>query len=92
MGLRLFLNKVQGSDRGRGRRYKDLQKRIVKTGSKVINLFVLNSSEHKISMLINVKMQTIVGILSFIRLINTTSECLKPNKSLFFSNIVFVSS
>ena len=40
--------------------------------------FMLNSTEHKIYhahiMLIKVKMPTIVGSLTFIRMINTTSE------------------
>ena len=44
----------------------------------VINLFlVLNSTEHKLIMLINIEMQTIVGILTFISMINTTTERLK---------------
>ena len=34
-------------------------------------------------MLINVKMPTIVGILTLISIINTTSESLKAKKSLF---------
>ena len=36
--------------------------------------------------LINVKMPTIVGILTFISLINTTSECLKQEKILIFQH------
>ena len=48
------------------------------TGPKVIKLFfMLNSVEHEIYLLINVKMPTIVGILTFISMINTTSERLK---------------
>ena len=39
-------------------------------------------------MLINVKMSTIVGILTFISMINTISESLK-RKSLFSSILVF---
>ena len=38
---------------------------------------MLNLTEHKKIMLINVKMPTIVGILTFISKINTTSERLK---------------
>ena len=34
---------------------------------------MLNSAEHEIILLINVKMQTIVGILTFISMTNTTS-------------------
>ena len=37
----------------------------------------------KLIMLINVKMPTIVGILAFISMINTTSESLKARKVLF---------
>ena len=37
-------------------------------------LFILNSTEHKFIMLINIKMPTIVSILTFISMINTTSE------------------
>ena len=33
--------------------------------------------------LINVKMPTIVGILTFINMINTTSESMRARKSLF---------
>ena len=48
------------------------------SGQKVIKLFfILNSAEHKLILLINVKMPTIVGILTFISMINTTSERLK---------------
>ena len=37
-----------------------------------------------LNMLINVKMPTIVGILTFISMINTKSESLKASKHLFF--------
>ena len=37
-------------------------------------IFMLNSAEHEIILLINVKMPTMVGILTFISMINTTSE------------------
>ena len=43
-------------------------------------------------MLLNVKMSTIVGILTFISMINTPSENLKASKFLFFSILVFMSS
>ena len=45
--------------------------------------FMLNSSM-KFILLINVKMPTIVGILTFISMINTTSESFKARNSLFF--------
>ena len=38
---------------------------------------MLNSAEHEIILPINVKMPTIVGMLTFISMINTTSEGLK---------------
>ena len=38
---------------------------------------MLNSAEQEIILLINVKMPTIIGILTFINMINTTSERLK---------------
>ena len=45
-------------------------------------IFILNSAEHKIILLINVKMPTIVGILTFISMINTKSE--RPKARKFF--------
>ena len=39
----------------------------------------------KFIMLMNVKMSTTVGILTFISMINTTSECLKARKKHYFS-------
>ena len=38
---------------------------------------IVNSAEHKFILLINVKMPTIVGIFTFISMINITSERLK---------------
>ena len=52
---------------------------------------MLISAEQKLFMLINVKMPTIVGILTFISMINDTSESLKARKVLIFSILVFVS-
>ena len=46
--------------------------------------FMANSAEHKFILLINVKMPTIVGILTFISMINTTSERLKA-RNFFIS-------
>ena len=43
---------------------------------------MLNSTEHEIIMLIKDKMSTIVDILKFISMINTTSESLKSRKVL----------
>ena len=41
--------------------------------------------------LINVKMSTIVCILTFISMVNTTSESLKAKKAILFSILVFMS-
>ena len=43
----------------------------------------------KFIMLINVKMPTIVGILIFISMINTTSEHLKARKVFIFKHVRF---
>ena len=43
----------------------------------------------KFTMLINVKMPTIVGILIFMRMINTTSEHLKAIKVFIFKHLRF---
>ena len=43
-------------------------------------------------LLINVKMPTIVGILTFISMINTASVDLKQYTSLFYGSLVFMSS
>ena len=55
---------------------------------------MLNSTKHEIVfiMLINVKMPTIVGILTFISMINTTSESLKARKKEKISILDFISS
>ena len=50
--------------------------------------FMLNSGT-KCIMLINVKMPTIIGILTFISIINTTSESLKARKVVIFQLISF---
>ena len=43
-------------------------------------------------LLINVKMPTIVGILTVISRINTTSECFEQENPLFFSILLSMSS
>ena len=56
------------------------------SGLEVIKLFPFSTQlSMKFILLINVKMPTIVGILTFICMINTTSEVLKQEKYLFFS-------
>ena len=52
---------------------------------------MLNSAEQEIypAQLINVKMLTIVGILTFIRLINTVSENFKARKIFIFQHFTF---
>ena len=46
----------------------------------------------KFILLINVKMQTIVGILTFISMINTALLGLESKKSFLFSILVFMSN
>ena len=55
------------------------------SGSKVIELQL----SMKFILLINVKMPTIVGILTFISRINTTSECFKQRKKMLFFNYFY---
>ena len=43
----------------------------------------------KFILLINVKMSTIVGILTFICMINTASESLEPRKIFVFQHLEF---
>ena len=49
----------------------------------VIKKFIVNSSKHELYHAHNVKMSKIVGILTFISMINITSECLKAIKNVF---------
>ena len=64
-----------------------------KPGSKVIKLFSCSTQlSMKFQLLINVKMPTIVGILTVIRMINTTYERLKAKHSLLVGILVFMSS
>ena len=57
----------------------------------VIKLFMLNSTEHKTYHAhdINIKMPTIVGILTFISMINTTCSRLKVRKVIIFQQFNF---
>ena len=50
---------------------------------------MLNSIEHEIIVLINVKMPTIVGILTFISMINTIPESLKARKFFILQHFSF---
>ena len=59
------------------------------TRPQVIKLF---SWSAQLSLLINVKMPTIVGILTVISRINTTSECFKQEKPLFLNILAFMSN
>ena len=60
----------------------------MRPGPKVITLFSCSTQmSMKFIMLINVKMPTIVGILIFMSMINTASECLKAKKVLNFISI-----
>ena len=59
-------------------------------GPEVIKLFSCSTQlSMKFIMLINVKMPTIVGILTFISRINTTSESLKARKVFVFRHFKF---
>ena len=62
-------------------------------GPEVIKLFK-NSTQlsRKFILLLNVKMPTIVGILTFISMINTTPERLIARNFLFVGILVFMSS
>ena len=63
----------------------------LKTGPGEIELFFRSTQPSiKFIMLKNAKMPTLVGILTFISMINKTSE--KQEKSLFFSILFFMSS
>ena len=64
------------------------------SGPCVVKLFLYSTQlSTNFVLLTNVKMQTIVGILTIICMINTTSETLKARNSLYFISIlVFVSS
>ena len=62
---------------------------IVNIGYKTFSM--LNSAEHEIYHA-HVKMPTIVGILTFISIVNTTSERLKAITSSFVCIFVFMSS
>ena len=64
--------------------FKSTLEKIKSSGPKVMKLFfILNTAEHEIYPAHNVKMPTIVGILTFISMINTTSERLKA-RNLFY--------
>ena len=55
------------------------------SGPVVVKLFSYSTQlSTKVIMLINVKMPTIIGILTFISVINTTFESLKSKKSIYF--------
>ena len=54
-------------------------------GPMVIKLFCSTQLSMKLIKLMNVKMPTIVGILTFISMINTTYESLKARKVYFLA-------
>ena len=60
----------------------------MKPGPEVLNFFSTQLSM-KFILLINVKMPTIVGILTFISRINTLSERLKARNIYIFQNFSF---
>ena len=60
------------------------------SGPKVIKLFSCSTQlSTKFIKLINVKMPTIVSILTFISMINTSSESFKARKVLIFQHFSF---
>ena len=60
------------------------------TGPEVINFFSCSTQLiRKFIVLINVKIKTFVGILTFISMINTTSESLKASKIFIFQHFSF---
>ena len=62
----------------------------LRSDPEVIQLFLcINQLSTNSILLINVKMPTTVGILTFISMINTTFSRLKANKSLFVGILVF---
>ena len=64
-----------------------------KTGPEVITLFPCSSQLNtNFIQPINVKMPTIVGILTFISMINTSYESLKAQNTYLFQRLGFLSS
>ena len=57
---------------------------LVRSGPEVIKKFMLNSSEHEIFLIKNVKMPTIVGILTFMSSKNSILGLSEPEKNLNF--------
>ena len=63
------------------------------SGPEVIKLFSCSTQlSTKFILLINVKMRTIIGILTYISMINTTHKRLKAKHFLFVGILVFMSS
>ena len=76
-----------------GPRSTTFEPRRKKTGSDVIKLFSYSTQlSTKIILLINVKMRTIVGILTFISMINTTPKRLKARNFFICRYFSFMSS
>ena len=60
----------------------------LKQGSEVIKLYSCSTQlSTKFIILINVKMPTIVGILTLISMLNATSECLRARKVGIFQQL-----
>ena len=63
-----------------------------RSGLKIIKLFSCSTQQSmNYIMLTNIKMPTIVGILTFISIINTSQSSIS-RKTLFFSILVFIRS
>ena len=63
----------------------------MRSGPEVIKLFfMVNSVEHEIFMLINVKMPTIVGILTFMSMKNSIPGLSDPKKAEFLDIFILM--
>ena len=83
----LIKKKLKKERRTRGETHKILEHR---PGPKVIKLFPCSTRLNtKFILLINVIMPPIVGILTFISMINTSSDCLNARKIFIFQHFSF---
>ena len=64
----------------------------INLGPEVINKFMLNSAEHEMFLLINNKMQTIVGILTFMNMKYSILGLSEPGKNPEFLDIFILKS
>ena len=62
-----------------------------RAGPKFIKLFMLNSTKHEIYPALNIRMPTIVGILTFISRVNTPTKRFTARKIFIFSFLALIS-